>query len=606
MKFKKILLVFLTVFISMFLCTKAEASARSSITAAGSTDYLEGSDYLPGNSTIRISIKRESGVSGYNIYCVDSESPWFNTGTRTFNYVGEMDSKIAYILANGYPAKSITGNERKDYFITSLAIYYVLNDEIAQGFTLDLENYANSKYWSSSSTVAEEMAKLVAGANSYVNSTGSISINAPSNKLTLTNDKMYYISQQLGVTTTGNVGNYTVSLSGAPSGTIVTDVNGNVKNTFTKNEKFLVKVPASGVVGLSIRVNVNVSANETRHAAYEYTAGPDLQNIVIGETVTRPLSASVSLNQTIPTRVEISKVDATNSNEIAGAHLVVKDSNGEVVDEWDSDGTTHIITDLIPGTYTLTETIAPEGYILSTETITFTVKADGVTIKKTMKNYPKDDVYISKQDATTGEELPGATLVLKDSKGKVVDEWISETTPHKVKVKLAAGKYTLTETIAPNGYKLSTETVEFMVEEDGSVKEPVIMKNYLKEDLYISKQDATTGKELPGAKLVLKDANGKVVDEWISGDEPHKVKVKLPAGKYTLTETIAPDGYYLETESIEFIVGEDGTTKEKVIMKNEKIVETGDFLIYFAWLVGFGAIGYSVYYFKNIKREENY
>lgn len=388
MKLKNILFVFLTIFILMFLCTKVEA-ARDSITAEGSNDYLEGSDYLPGDSSIRISIKRESGLSSYNIYCVNSEKVWFNTGTRTFNYVGEMNSKIAYILANGYPTKSITTDYRKDYFITSMAIYYVLNDSIAQGFTLDLENYANSTYWARSSTVAEEMAKLVAGANNYSESSGSISASTSDNKLTLSNDEMYYVSKQISVNTTGNVGNYTVSLSGAPSDTIVTDVNGNVKNTFAKNEKFLVKVPVSSVTGLSISVNVNISTNETKYKAYEYTYnGDNIQNIVIGEMATTPLSTSLSLSGTVTTRVEISKVDAT-----------------------------------------------------------------------------------------TGEELPGATLVLKDSNGKVIDEWVSEDTPHKVKVKLSAGKYTLTETIAPEGYELSTETVEFTVEEDGSVKEPVVMKN---------------------------------------------------------------------------------------------------------------------------------
>lgn len=390
MKLKNILFVFLTIFISMFLCTKVEA-VRDSITAESSNDYLEGSDYLPGDSSIRISIKRESGLSSYNIYCVNSEKVWFNTGTRTFNYVGEMNSKIAYILANGYPTKSITTDYRKDYFITNMAIYYVLDDDIAQGFTLDLENYANSMYWSRSSTVAEEMAKLVAGANNYSESSGSISASASDNKLTLSNDKNYYVSKQISINTTGNVGNYTVSLSGAPSGTIVTDVNGNVKNTFAKNEKFLVKVPVSSVTGLSISVNVNISTNETKYKAYEYTYnGDNIQNIVIGDTATTPLSTSISLSGTVTTRVEISKVDATDSQEIAGAHLVVKDSTGVVKDEWDSDGSVHVITDLLPGTYTLTETIAPEGYELSTETVEFTVEEDG-SVKEpvVMKNEKK-------------------------------------------------------------------------------------------------------------------------------------------------------------------------------------------------------------------------
>lgn len=90
-------------------------------------------------------------------------------------------------------------------------------------------------------------------------------------------------------------------------------------------------------------------------------------------------------------------------------------------------------------------------------------------------------VYISKQDATTGEELPDAELVLKDSKGNVIDSWKSGITPHKVEKVLAAGKYTLSETMAPEGYEKTTETVTFTVKEDGTVDKQVIMYNKPKE-----------------------------------------------------------------------------------------------------------------------------
>lgn len=93
------------------------------------------------------------------------------------------------------------------------------------------------------------------------------------------------------------------------------------------------------------------------------------------------------------------------------------------------------------------------------------------------KNY----IYISKQDATTGKELPGAKLVLKDANGNEVDSWTSEITSHKVDKVLTAGKYTLTEIKAPDGYVKSEETVTFTVKEDGSVDKPVIMYNKLEE-----------------------------------------------------------------------------------------------------------------------------
>jgi hypothetical protein len=78
------------------------------------------------------------------------------------------------------------------------------------------------------------------------------------------------------------------------------------------------------------------------------------------------------------------------------------------------------------------------------------------------------DVVISKQDATTSKELPGATLVVKNDAGAIVEggQWISGTTPKTIK--LAPGNYTLTEITAPDGY-LKAETIAFTVDESGLV-----------------------------------------------------------------------------------------------------------------------------------------
>ena len=277
------------------------------------------------------------------------------------------------------------------------------------------------------------------------------------------------------------------------------------------------------------------------------------------------------LNTKNVTRVEVSKKDATTSGELPGAHLVVKDSDGNVVDEWISTDKVHIIKGLKEGKFTLTETIAPEGYRLSTTTVEFEVKADGTTTKVEMLNEPMKNtkVKINKIDADTKESLEGATLIIKDSKGNEVKSFVTTKDSYEI-TDLAKGIYTVSESKAPAGYELSNEVKKFTVgQDDKEITVDFVNKKTPKVNtVEISKQDATTSEELPGAHLVVKNSEGKVIDEWVSTSEVHIIK-GIEAGNYTLTETLAPEGYVLSSSTVEFTVKSDGTTT-KVVMYNSK------------------------------------
>ena len=179
------------------------------------------------------------------------------------------------------------------------------------------------------------------------------------------------------------------------------------------------------------------------------------------------------------TKVQISKKDITSKEEIAGAKLRITDLNGKEIISWVSTTTPKLIKNLKPGKYYLEETQAPDGYILSTEKKEFEVKEDGTVTSIVFYNEKQETkpnkVAISKQDMTTKQELPGATLVIKDVNGKEIDRWVSTNEVHYVE--LEKGTYTLTEVIAPKGYVLSTETITFTVDENGNVDKPVIMYN---------------------------------------------------------------------------------------------------------------------------------
>ena len=294
------------------------------------------------------------------------------------------------------------------------------------------------------------------------------------------------------------------------------------------------------------------------------------------------------------TDVKVSKVDAADSQELAGAELTVKkvkDINGndtnDIVESWTSDGSIHEVNGLVDGTYTLTETSAPEGYEVS-ESITFVIK-DGklvtddnaavqngaVVMKDGLK---KTDVKISKVDAGQSTELSGADLTvkkIKDIKGndtdETVDSWKSTGSIHEVKG-LTDGTYTLTETSAPQGYEVS-ESITFIIK-DGKLVENENAKNgivTMKDEqktttVKISKIDAGQGKELAGAQLILtKEGQADAVDSWISDGSIHEVN-NLTDGIYTLVEESAPDGYK-KAESITFTI-EDGKLVENANVKD--------------------------------------
>lgn len=389
MKLKNILFSLIMLVSMLFIGTaNAETTAPSSYVIDGSklhTIYC--SSYLKGCQYINIQFKKTT--DGKIVYCIErSKAPIGSGTTEKYTLQKELSSKVAYVMENGYPNKSIFGNADKDYYTTGLAIWYVINPNDS---TFEYFNLANGTYRGNSSDIVVEMAKLVNGANSYSYTSPFIKINNSNSNLSLSSDGKYYVSSSMGVKTAGTVGNYTVSLSNAPEGTIVTDTKGNAKTTFATNESFLVKVPVSNVKKISNEFKVNVSAKGTINKAYAYTSTrSNVQNTGALYPENSNVNDSTTVKLNVVTVVEISKVDVTTGEELAGAHLELKDEKGNLIEAWVSTNESHVIEGLAPGKYTLTEVIAPDGYELSKETVTFVVKEDGtVDGKVIMYNTPE-------------------------------------------------------------------------------------------------------------------------------------------------------------------------------------------------------------------------
>ena len=210
---------------------------------------------------------------------------------------------------------------------------------------------------------------------------------------------------------------------------------------------------------------------------------------------------------------------------------------------------------------------------------TYTVDEESVegyitTVSETNLINTITSVKISKVDIADGEELEGATIQLIDKEtGEVVEEWTSTNKAHEV-TGLATGKtYILRETVAPEGYGITSDTT-FELKEDGSIdtekttttvsEEGVLLvEDTRRIDFIVNKVSATDDHELYDTILSvyeITDEGEVLVDSWTSRwKEVHNFGLKLSCGKsYILREDKATGGYHKIPGDILFNVTADG------------------------------------------------
>ena len=175
----------------------------------------------------------------------------------------------------------------------------------------------------------------------------------------------------------------------------------------------------------------------------------------------------------------------------------------------------------------------------------------------TFKYSNENKIRVSNQNAITGSEVAGTTLVIKDQAGNImVQPWV--TTLNPIEVTLDPGTYLLYETIATTGYKLNTTPVKFTVKSDGTIEEPLIMLNEPLKGLKLEYLDGTNGKMLPGAQLRITLADGTLITNLTTTDK--LTYIMLEPGTYKIFEVVPASGYAKSKEEITFVVDNNGIT----------------------------------------------
>lgn len=267
-------------------------------------------------------------------------------------------------------------------------------------------------------------------------------------------------------------------------------------------------------------------------------------------------------------QLEITKVDADTGETLAGATIRVALDDGS--DSWDvytNASGKATLTNMKSGTYTITEIVAPEGYLLNEEPMTIKLEP-GKTATVTLKDKAKPGIVIKKYDEDTGFPLENAEFSVAKKGGSIVYEGMTDK-EGKIKVEgLEEGWYTITELAPPKGYLISTESKDVYLEGGKCVE--VKFDNRLRPSLQIMKIDAETGEPLAGAKFKVQKSEDKTVSEYVTDETGTVVIHDLDEAVYTVEEIEAPDGYAIDPDSHKDIALEWGKTKTLVFSDTRK------------------------------------
>ena len=328
------------------------------------------------------------------------------------------------------------------------------------------------------------------------------------------------------------------------------------------------------------------------------------------------------LNNKIAAYLKLVKKDSTTGNviKLSGTKFKIlnMDTNeyvsqyvgGKLLDtfETDENGIMTTYLKLEAGNYKVIEIEAPKGYLLNDEGVMFSINDntefeytsygtfvtveymnDQVMGQLEIKKY--GEIFKIKDDDYSFDKIPlssvkfniyasediispdGTTIYYR--KGTLVDRLTTNEDGYVISKKLPLGKYYLVETKTNSNYILNKEKYYFELKETDAIT-PIVLEyyeaiNYLRNgNLEIIKKDAANGKVVPNTKIEIYTENDELIYTGMTNEDGKIILNKLPIGKYYIIETVASEGYRINSEKVYFEIKRNNQNV-KVTLKNEKI-----------------------------------
>lgn len=247
----------------------------------------------------------------------------------------------------------------------------------------------------------------------------------------------------------------------------------------------------------------------------------------------------------------IKKVDAQTSKPLAGASFKVTRGDGSVVREnvvSDADGIVHL-AELDTGTYIITETKAPSGYVIDETPKTVELRA-GQTYEVVFSNSRSYGLQIRKTIKGTNKPLSGCVFQVAKANGEIIGKYTTNSAGLATVSGLEDDVYVVTELSCPEGYRLDS-TPQNVIVKSGELA-TVEFQNEKLASIRIKKIDAVTKKGIYGVRFLVKDESNNLIGEYSTNQDGYiELRDILTDGKSEIKlkveEIAVAQGYVLDS-----------------------------------------------------------
>lgn len=349
----------------------------------------------------------------YPAYCLNVDLRGADKNGYMVNGTDKIqDENVWKTIINGFPYKSVeelgVENEIEAFTATKEAIYTILYGRNTEDYS-PIESEAGIR-------THQAYLKIVEGARKCTESIVDdikVEIISSSEKWQLDSLNKKYASKIYNLSSNVDLGNYKIELQGTiPDGTIITDLNNNIRYDFKIGEEFKVLIPIENLLKSDSFTIIAKSNLETKPVIYGKTTIPNTQNYALTGIIYEEKDAlyNEQYYENI-SKIKIIKKEYGTEKRLAGVKFNLLDKDKKIVKEnlvTDENGEI-LLEKMIPGLYYLQETETLENYNLNNDLLEINLELDQefeLIVTNTLKNVNEVNKSFDTIDVNPIKKLP--------------------------------------------------------------------------------------------------------------------------------------------------------------------------------------------------------